>query len=171
MSASVHPGEVQTTLPAESAVWRWLVRTGSPCSAFLSSWHEPHVGTLRTERTSSEASAYPNHGPSPAKQQKCTLFSWSDWKWHSNSKHRLLAPSSKLPELVRPLKGHSLCSHPLTLSVPSERFSYWQDWGSNAASKHAVNYEAPLPQAKVKVPTQFKGFWFYLCWCKEHGLL
>ena len=38
-----------------------------------------------------------------------------------------------LPELVTPLKGHSLFppSCPPTMSAPSERFGYWQDCGSN----------------------------------------
>ena len=43
-----------------------------------------------------------------------------------------------LPELVTPLKGHSLslriCLYALTLSAPSERFGYC---GNNMVSKHA----------------------------------
>ena len=41
-----------------------------------------------------------------------------------HSEHRFLAPSSKLPDLVTPLKGHSSSqpSWPPTRSAPSERF-------------------------------------------------
>ena len=44
----------------------------------------------------------------------------------SHSEHRFPAPSSKLPDLVTPLKGHSLFprSCPSTRSAPSERFGY-----------------------------------------------
>ena len=43
-----------------------------------------------------------------------------------------------LPDLVTPLKGHSLSprSYPPTRSAPSERFGYWKDCGSNLAPKH-----------------------------------
>ena len=44
----------------------------------------------------------------------------------SHSEHRFPAPSSRLPDLVTPLKGHSLSSRscPATRSAPSERFGY-----------------------------------------------
>ena len=44
----------------------------------------------------------------------------------AHSEHRFPAPSSKLPDLVTPLKGHSLSprSCPPTRSASSERFGY-----------------------------------------------
>ena len=44
-----------------------------------------------------------------------------------------------LPDLVTPLKGHSLSprSCPPTRSAPSERFGYWYDCRSSLAPKHA----------------------------------
>ena len=44
----------------------------------------------------------------------------------THSEHRFPVPSTKLPHLVTPLKGHSLSprSCPPTRSAPSERFRY-----------------------------------------------
>ena len=57
-----------------------------------------------------------------------------------------------LPDLVTPLKGHSLSprSCPPTRSAPSERFGYWYDCGSNLAPKHARKHEAHPPMFKKK---------------------
>ena len=45
---------------------------------------------------------------------------------HPHSEHHFQTPSSRLPELVTPLKTHYFSPHSclLTLSVPSERFRY-----------------------------------------------
>ena len=55
-----------------------------------------------------------------------------------------------LPDLVTPLKGHSLSprSCPPTRSVPSERFGYRSDCGSKLAPKHAGKHKAPPPRVK-----------------------
>ena len=59
----------------------------------------------------------------------------------AHSEHRFPAPSSKLPGLVTPLKGHSLTprSRPPTRSAPSERFGYWSH------SEHRF----PAPSSKL----------------------
>ena len=53
-----------------------------------------------------------------------------------------------LPDLVTPLKGHSLSPHscPLTWSVPSARFGYWYDCRSTLAPKHSHKHETHPPQ-------------------------
>ena len=54
-----------------------------------------------------------------------------------------------LPDLVTPLKGHSLSPHscPPTQSAPSERFGYY-DCGSSLAPKHARKHETHPPRVK-----------------------
>ena len=54
-----------------------------------------------------------------------------------------------LPDLVTPLKGHSLFprSCPTTRSAPSERFGYCR---SNLAPKHARKHETHPPRVKRK---------------------
>ena len=95
-----------------------------------------------------------------------------------------------LSELVTPLKEHSLSprSCPPTLSAPSEMFGCLEDCGGNIASKHALTLEARPPRLEKKkkrkkerkkerkkkesrVLSQFKRFWFYLCWRKQPGRL
>ena len=53
-----------------------------------------------------------------------------------------------LPDLVTPLKGHSLSPHscPATQSAPSKRFGYLYDCRSNLAPKHACKLETHSPQ-------------------------
>ena len=89
----------------------------------------------------------------------------------SHSEHRFPASSSKLlPDLVTPLKGHSLFPHscPPTQSAPSERFGYWYDCGSSLAPKHPRKHETHPPRVKKrekkkKVPSLFKRLWFLIC--------
>ena len=73
-----------------------------------------------------------------------------------------------LPDLVMPLKGHSLSLHscPATRSAPSESFVYYYDCRSNLAPKHACKHETHPPRVKERVLSQFKRLWFYMCWCK-----
>ena len=93
----------------------------------------------------------------------CELQSWC----HPHSKHRFPAPSSKLPDLVTPLKGYSSSprSCPATRSAPSERL---------LAPKHALKHETHPPRVKKKkkkekkkrrLQSRFKRLWFHLCWC------
>ena len=55
-----------------------------------------------------------------------------------------------LPDLVTPLKGHSLSprSCPATRSAPSETFGYSYDCRSNLAPKHARKHETHPPRVK-----------------------
>ena len=57
-----------------------------------------------------------------------------------------------LPDLVTPLKGHSLSprSCPPTRSAPSERFGYDYDCGSSLAPKHPRKHETHPPRVKKK---------------------
>ena len=57
-----------------------------------------------------------------------------------------------LPDLVTPLKGHSLFprSCPATRSAPFERFGYKYDSRSNLAPKHARKHEAHPPWVTKK---------------------
>ena len=106
---------------------------------------------------------------------------WVQWVLHSglllDTLLTLLSSTflQTLPDLVMPLKGHSLSPHscPVMWSVPSERFGYWKDCGSSLAPKHAFKHEAHPPRLKKKkrVLSWFKRFWFYLSWCKQHGQL
>ena len=41
--------------------------------------------------------------------------------------------------------------------------------GSNLEPKHTHKHETHLPWVKRKVLSEFKRFWFYLSWCKQHG--
>ena len=75
-------------------------------------------------------------------------------------------PPQTLPDLVTPLKGHSLSprSCPPTRSAPSERFD---DSRSNLAPKHARQHESVHPlRVRKRIPSRFKRLWFYLRWCK-----
>ena len=67
-----------------------------------------------------------------------------------------------LPDLVLPLKGHSLSprSCPPLQSAPCEKFGYWYDCGSSLAPKHACKHEMHPPRVKKKVLSRFKQFWF-----------
>ena len=73
-----------------------------------------------------------------------------------------------LPELVTPLKGHSLSprSCPPTRSAPSETFRYRYDCGSSLAPKHPRKHETHPPRVTKRVPDRFRRLWFYFCWCK-----
>ena len=66
-----------------------------------------------------------------------------------------------LPDLVTPLKGHSLFprSCPATRSAPSERFGYWLDCGSNLAPKHGRKHETHPPRVKKKKEKKFCSAW------------
>ena len=70
-----------------------------------------------------------------------------------------------LPDLVTPLRGHSLSprSCPPTRSAPSERFWYKYDCRRNLAPKHARKHQTHPPRVKTRVPSRFKRLWFYLC--------
>ena len=77
--------------------------------------------------------------------------------WFVTSCITLQAPLSgtflqTLPDLVTPLKGHSLSPRncPPTWSVPSERFGYWCDCRSNLSPKHACKHETHSPWVKKK---------------------
>ena len=73
-----------------------------------------------------------------------------------------------LPELVTPLKGHSLSprSCPPTRSAPSERFGYWYDCRSNLGPKHTCKHETHPPWVKKKssVSMQMIAVLFVLVW-------
>ena len=73
------------------------------------------------------------------------------------SRHTLRASLSgtylqTLPDLVTPLKGHSLSPRccPPTRSAPSERFGYQYDCRSNLAPKHARKHETHPPRVKKR---------------------
>ena len=55
-----------------------------------------------------------------------------------------------LPDLVTPLKGHSLSPHscPATRTAPSERFGYQYDCRSNLAPKDTRKHETYPPWVK-----------------------
>ena len=63
-----------------------------------------------------------------------------------------------LPELVTPLKGHSLSPHgcPPTLSAPSERSWVLIHCVSNTVSKHARKHETRLSRVKQQTNKQTK---------------
>ena len=111
-------------------------------------------------------------------------------RWIFKATLTLRAPLSgtflqTLPDLVTPLKGHSLSSRscpPTWSAALSVRFGYWKDCGSNLASKHVRKHETHPPRAKKKrkkkkkkkeeeAPSGFKPFWFYFSWRKPHGQL
>ena len=79
-----------------------------------------------------------------------------------------------LPELVTPLKGHSLSprSCPPRLSAPSEGFGTNKTTEATQRPCTHVNLRHVRPRLgkskrkKKRVPSWVRRFWFYLCWCK-----
>ena len=72
-------------------------------------------------------------------------------------------PSSKLPELVTPLKGHSSC--PLTLSVPSERFGNDKNVEATQQQSTRINIRHSCPRLKKNKNfcLESKDFVCFLC--------
>ena len=73
-----------------------------------------------------------------------------------------------LPDLVTPLKGHSLSQRSCP---PTKGLGTNTDCRSNLAPKHARKHETHPPRVKKEVPSRFKRFWFYLSWRQQHGHL
>ena len=61
-------------------------------------------------------------------------------------------PPKTLPDLVMPLKGHSLSPRrcPATRTAPSERFRYKYDCRSNLVPKHTRKHEMHPPRVKKR---------------------